>query len=326
MSTTLSLRISGSGTIQTVQLPAGLSRLGRDPNNDILIADSAISRQQATLQTETAADALGVHVTMNPSSPNTMVKGAQTVRDCWVVPGESFQIGPYRFEVIAEAKVPDARGAVLPTDPAGAIDLHLVLEADRVAPRWQKSKAGDDVAAGAAVQRARRSLLLLVGVAVLAGGAAWFFLEETQPANGENGMANMAQTPDPLEAVPKLECQDKDACLRRAQDSFALAKKLRETGGRDLVTVYKIAKHMHRAYQTLGDDVDRIPELPSRYEQARTELSTMFSDLFFRYRQAKRNDNPAEQLAILKALRPLCDEDSHRFCTSLEMSIRLLQE
>lgn len=326
MSTTLSLRISGSGTIQTVQLQDGLSRLGRDPSNDILIADSAISRQQATLQTETSAESLGVYVTMNPGSPNTMIKGAQPMREGWILPGESFQIGPYRFELIAEAKVPDARGAVLPTDPAGPVDLHLVLDAERIAPRWQKSKEGDDAAAGAAVKRARRSLLLLLGVGLIAGSAAWFFLEETQTAGGENGMASLGQAPDPLEAVPKLECQDKDACLRRAQDSFALAKKLRETGGRDLVTVYKIAKHMHRAYQTLGDDVDRIPELPSRYEQARTELMTMFSDLYFRYRQAKRNDNPTDQLAILKALQPLCDEDSHRFCNSLEMSVRLLQE
>lgn len=128
-----------------------------------------------------------------------------------------------------------------------------------------------------------------------------------------------------LDAIPKIECQGKDACLRLAHYEVSLARKIEEMKEPDFSSIYNITKHLHRAYYALGEDPSSIPDLPKKYEQARLELMNKFSDLHFRYQIARRNENRKEELSILESILPICKEERHSFCANLELSYRLLR-
>lgn len=326
MYTTLTLRIHSNDGVRHVALQPQPLRIGRAPESDVFINDPAISRHQLSVEPFTSPQGVAALFKMNPQSPNQLIKSGRVMTEDLIFPGEICFIGPYRFEVHAESALPQANAGPLPADPGGAIDLSLVREAERVAPRWRQETGGTDAAA-APKKRVLRTLLLPLATLMALGTFAWTLLDPGGSSGTEMEVSRLtASAPDLFAAMPRLECADPDACLHRARDAVQSAQRLREGGGRDLITLYKIAKQLHRANQALGIDADRIPDLPGKFEQARADLNTLFSDIFFRYQQAKRNESESGQLAALKAMRPLCDEDRHEFCMSLELQYKLLRD
>jgi len=331
MSTTLTLRIHTNEGLRNIPLEARPLRVGRAPESDVMIADPAISRHQLTITPHASAQGIAALFSMNPLSPNQLVKDGRILTEGIIQPGEICFVGSYRFELHATAALPKAAAGPLPEDPAGPIDLRLVEPVERIAPRWRQVNGllgGAGAGGPGSEQRQVLRGALLPGAALLVCAALGWVLLGPEAAHRATDPSEMTgpQLPDLFAAMPKLECPDAEACLTRAKDAVQLAAKLRNSGSQDLITAYKIAKQLHRANQALGADADRIPDLPGKCEQARAELATLFSDLYFRLQQARRNDNQREQLAVLKTLRPLCDEDRHAFCTKLELQYRLLKD
>lgn len=327
MSTTLTLRIFTNEGVRNIPLEARPMRVGRAPESDVMIADPAISRHQLTISPHVSAQGVGALFTMNPHSPNQLVKDGRPLTEGILHSGEICFVGAYRFEIHATASLPQAAAGLLPEDPAGPIDVRLAEPIERIAPRWRQlnGRVGDAAAPSSA--QALRGVLLPTAALLVCAALGWVLLgPDASRRAADASEMNEPRIPDLFAAMPKLECPDGEACLARAKDAVQLAAKLRNSGSRDLITAYKIAKQLHRANLALGTDADRIPDLPGKYEQARAELSTLFSDLYFRLQQARRNDNQREQLVVLKTLRPLCDEDRHAFCTKLELQYRLLKD
>src|SRR6195952_3525916 len=169
MGTIFSLRIVGGNSSRRFELrPGDISLVGRAVESNILIPDPNISRHQLTVWVR--ADHIDVE--MNTQTPNQLGKNGQAAPTASLVPGEFFDIGPYRFELEATSELPVAAAGILPPDPAGPIDLKLADELQRIAPRWStlaKASAGTSpVAATATEGPLRRLLLPLAAIVVLA--------------------------------------------------------------------------------------------------------------------------------------------------------------
>src|SRR6185436_17391473 len=121
-----------------------------------------------------------------------------------------------------------------------------------------------------------------------------------------------------LATVQAPTCPDPDACLNLARDRLEVAQKLRQSGARDIVTLYRAAKQLHQARQALDGDEDRLPGLKDGYRRATSELATAYTDLQFRFERAQSEGDPQRQLATVQAIRPLCEEDRLPLCTDLE--------
>jgi hypothetical protein len=323
MSTTLTLLIISSDGTRRVPLGDGPTRVGRDPSADVLIADPAISRHQLTLTRR------GDHVLveMSPQSRYQAVKNGKPAMKIELYSGERFELGPYKFELVAQVELPKAERGPLDEDPGGPVDLGLAQEAERIAPRWRAyAEAPKPAPPPQEVVPLWRRIALPAGVALVLGFAAFDFLKpESEPApQPQPGLEDAP--PDLLAAVQPIDCQGPEACLNRARDLYQIGVKLTESGLRDLLSLYKSAKQLHRARLALGKDTGKIPDLGARADRARELLNTELSDQWFRYRRAAKEGQLVPQLQSLRSILGVCREDRHRFCQSLELTYKRVEE
>lgn len=325
MGTTFSLRVVGGNSSRRFDLqPGDISQVGRAVESNILIPDPNISRHQLTVWVREDR----IDVEMNPQSSNQLVKNGHVVATTSLVPGEFFDIGPYRFELEATAELPVAAAGLLPPDPAGAIDVKLADELQRIAPRWSTvEKAGAATSAGAAAtaEGPLRRLLLPLAAVVVAALVAWEYLGVTPPKAPDDSAVAAANL-DLLGSVAPPNCHGGEACLNQAREFYKLAEKMREGGSRDLITLYRIAKQLHRARLALNGKEEQLPELQNRYRRARSELTTAFTDVQFRFERARSEGDLNRQLAALQAVLALCEEDRLPICTDRERTYQQLRE
>jgi hypothetical protein len=289
-----------------------------------LIPDPNISRHQLTVFVRDDH----IDVQMNPQSSNQLVKNGHVARTVSLVPGEFFDIGPYRFELEATSELPVAAAGLLPPDPAGPIDIKLAEEMQRLAPRWS-TVAGAAATASAVVATPtegplRRALLPLAAV-VVAALVAWEYFG-SEPVTSQNDGVQAVANIDLLASVQLPNCHGDEACLNQAHEFFKLGEKLREGGSRDLITLYRIAKQFHRARLALNGHEERLPELKNSYRRARSELATAFTDIQFRFERARTEGDVSRQLAALQAVLALCEEDRLPICTDRERTYQQLRE
>jgi len=107
-----SVAIFYNDVVRHYLLDQPLTRVGREPSSDIMIADPTISRHQLALELR----AESVWVQMNPDSPNVMVCNGRAETAQELYPGQVFYVGPYRFEIHAAAELPEARRQALNED------------------------------------------------------------------------------------------------------------------------------------------------------------------------------------------------------------------
>lgn len=317
--TTAMLRIVGKDGSRLVTLGHGVLWAGRSQTADIRIDDPEISRKQFSIELLGTSGSVSARVSIQPDSPNGFIMNGRSARDLIVQPGDTFSLGSYRFELRNTESQREALLQGLPNDPAGTVTIDSAdAERRRIAPEWQLHGG----TSGAANQPKSSRLPLLVGLLIALCGAGilggyglgWF------DAAVPKELGPLSDTkPDLLKAVPKLECDGLQACLTRAADSVGQARKLQQGGSRDLMTLYRIARHYHRAFTALGDNVHRIPDLADKYDAAKTQLETAFGDLYFRLKRSITNENRRDQLSTVRAMMPLCAEDPHDFCHGLEL-------
>lgn len=329
MSALFCLRVLTSNSTRRFDLmPGDVSSVGRATEANILIPDPNISRHQMTLFVRDDH----VYVEVNPQSPNQLVKNGRVAQQENLFPGEFFDIGPYRFEL--ELKpievVADLTGR-LPPDPAGPIDIRLASEVQRIAPRW--STVGRDAARTADEQQVKpaetqglvRRLGLPAAAAVTMAMLAWLFVFRADAGDSDAAEAARADG-DLLASVKAPACRSDDACLIQARDSVQLAEKLRQSGARDLITLYRTAKQLRLAQQALGDRDDRLPNLKASAQRAHKELMTAVADQQFQLRRAREENDIYRQLSTLQTMLGLCAEDRVPFCTDYERAYQQIRE
>jgi hypothetical protein len=323
MGISFSLAIVHNDTVRHHALERALTRIGRDPTSDILIDDPTISRHQLTLELQPES----VRVEMNPKSPNVMVRNGRPEMAEELHAGEFFYVGPYRFEIHASADLPQARRS-LDEDPAGPIDLTQLQESERMAPRWRsaavEAKSTDAIAGLTGTteeapglspsMRIALVIFLCLVVGYLTHDYWWPAPPQVTPAP-----VSFADR-DLLKAVKPISCQSQGECLERAKDAHRIALELIQSSARDLVTLYKIAKLLHRAQLALGRDVEQIPGLKERYQLARANLQVSFADHIFFYQRALAENLTKEQKQLLQNVLPICREDRQPFCQSMEQA------
>jgi hypothetical protein len=327
MNTTFTLLIISSEGTRRVVLGDGPTRVGRDPSADILIADPAISRHQLTLLRK------GDHVLceMNPQSRYQAVKNGRPAMKLELYSGERFELGPYKFELCAEVELPKAQRGLLDEDPGGPVDLLQAHGVERFAPRWRAQTEALGAASPApTVQPPEvvprwRKIALPAGVLVVVGFLGYDALKPEAPASTQAAQ-QQAPPPDLLADVQPVDCQGPEACLNRARDLYRVGVKLAESGTRDLLTLYKSAKQLHLARLALGKDTAKIPDLVQRADRSRELLRTELSDQWFRYQRAASEGQLAPQLESLRTVLTVCREDRHRFCQSLELTAKRVEE
>lgn len=325
MSTTLTLLIISSEGTRRVPLGDGPTRVGRDPSADVLIADPAISRHQLTLTRR------GDHVLveMSPQSRYQAIKNGKPAMKIELYSGERFELGPYKFELAAQVELPKAQRGPLDEDPGGPVDLGLAQEAERIAPRWRAYAEAEAPAPKAQeVVPLWRRIALPVGAALVLGFVAYDFLKPEDASGPQSQLQGVQEDvpPDLLAAVQPIDCQGPEVCLNRARDLYQIGVKLTESGMRDLLSLYKSAKQLHRARLALGKDVGKIPDLGPRADRARELFNTELSDQWFRYRRAAKEGQLGPQLESLRSILSVCREDRHSFCQSLELTNKRIEE
>ena len=321
-----SVAIFYNDVVRHYLLDQPLTRVGREPSSDIMIADPTISRYQLTLELRGES----VWVQMNPDSPNVMVCNGRAEMAQELYPGQVFYVGPYRFEIHAATELPEARRQALNEDPAGPIDVSAAAGLERIAPRWRSitveasdstdhaAKLPDAVTAEApGLTPLTRALL----VAVLCGLGGYLIYDFTRPPPPPPVPVTAAFAKlDLLAVVKPIGCQRRTECLERARDAHRIAKELIQGSTRDLVTRYKVAKLLHRAKLALGKEFVQIPDFKARYLTARTELETAYADHNFNYERAVSENQIKEQKLYLQNILPICREDRQPFCDSLELA------
>jgi len=333
MALSFSLSISINDTVRKQTLNRSVTRVGRDHASDIVINDPTVSRHQFTIELHPES----VQVEMNPASPNVMVRNGRPQMAGEFHSGEVFYVGPYRFELLAVADLPTAHRHIN-EDPAGPIDMSQLEEVDRLAPRWrsvveasnsaQDKKPGEPQSAGdgnGVVPESEAPKIspftmfaLLVFLGFLGGYLTYEFWMPPGPAI--KPLTVQFTEKDLLRAVRPIACQSKAECLERAKDSHRIAQELIQSSARDLVTLYKTAKLLHRAVVALGKDAELIPGLKAHYERAKFELETSFADHVFFYQRAMAEGQTKEQKQLLQNLLPICREDRQPFCLAMEQA------
>lgn len=324
MSTTFTLLIIQNESVRKVDLKGQTNTVGRDPSTDILIPDPAISRRQFTITHR------GDHVVieMNPQSRYQAVKNGKQAMKIELYPGERFELGPYKFEIQGQVALPQAQRGPLDEDPGGPVQLSLAEEEKRIAPRWRAyaevlEEKADKAAPPAEVVPLWRRIGLPGAALLMVGFLAYDFLK---PAPPPQAAQRDPGAPDLLAAVQPIDCTGPEVCLNRARDLYLIGIKLGEGGMRDLLSLYKSAKHLHRARLALGTEANRIPELVPQAERAKQALTTEFSDQWFRYSRAAKEEKSEVQLQVLRTLLSVCREDRHSFCQDLELTYKRLEE
>lgn len=327
MSTTFTLLIIQNESVRKVDLKGQTNTVGRDPSTDILIADPAISRRQFTITHR------GDHVAieMNPQSRYQAVKNGKPAMQLDLYPGERFELGPYKFEIQGQVALPQAERGPLDEDPGGPVQLSLADEEKRIAPRWRaygealdkKADQADKAAPPAEVVPLWRRIGLPGAALLVVGFLAYDFLKPEPPPQAAQRDPG---PPDLLAVVQPIDCSGPEVCLNRARDLYQVGLKLGEGGMRDLLSLYKSAKHLHRARLALGKEPQKIPELVTQAERAKQALNTEFSDQWFRYSRAVTEGRSEVQLEVMRTLLSVCREDRHSFCQDLDLTYRRLQE
>lgn len=322
---TFSVTITSSDLVRHFPLGTRPCTVGRDPTSDIFIGDPAISRQQMTLYPTGEA----IRVEMNPKSPNVLVRNGCARMSDEVHPGESFHVGPYRFEITVSADLPEARPRGLAEDPAGHIDLKELDESERIAPRWRSNdappldvmKASEPAKAQAGEDQAELSptvrLALLGFLALLCSYLIYDFMKP-QPVPTADVTARSLGDTNLLAAVKPIGCDSQVECFERARDSYRVASELLRGSSSDLGTRFKIARHLARAKRALGSAPGQIPGLEEQLTRALSELKVSFADTAFLYERSIKEGQLKEQKEALAALLGLCSEDRHAFCASVE--------
>ncbi len=333
MALSFSLSISINDTVRKQTLNGSVLHVGRDQSSDIVINDPTISRHQFTIELHPES----VHIEMNPASPNVMVRNGRPQMAGVFHSGEVFYVGPYRFELLAVADLPTAHRHIN-EDPAGPIDMSQLDEADRLAPRWRSvvetaNKSSDNrpgepqpssegeapVQESEAPQVSAGTMFaLLVFLGFLGGYLTYEFWMPPGPAI--KPLTVQFTEKDLMRAVRPIACQSQEECLERAKDSHRVAQELIQSSARDLVTLYKTAKLLHRAQLALGKDPERIPGLKAQYERAKLDLETAFADHVFFYQRAMAEGLTKEQKQLLQNLLPICREDRQPFCLAMEQA------
>jgi hypothetical protein len=322
MNTTLTLHITSKERSRDFVLGSEPTRVGRDPRCEISIPDPVISREQFTL----SPLGEGVLVQLNPQSRNHLIYNGRALSRCELLPGQSFQVGPYRFELLATVRLPDVPYGGPPPDPAGALDASLIEEGQRAAPRWRVESSSRTVQPVDEPAGSSRGLLAGSTLAILFC-SGYLLHGELQPRKAAAVSSATEFRPTDLKsAIRLLDCDTPPFCANQARDLYQTALQLSESGSTDLLTLYKIHKQYYRALHLLGPDPDTIPGLKAHYEEASEELGTTFSDIWFRYRRAVAEGEPGGQLQAMRTLLPLCEEDPHAFCDSMKLSYRRLQD
>lgn len=331
MATSFHLAIIHRDTVRRFPLEPRRYTVGRDPFSDIFIGDPLISRHQLTL--EPAGDR--VQVIMNPKSRNSMVRNGNARMSDEVYSGEWFQVGPFRFEVTIIKEPPKVKRPLGP-DPAGPIDMSVLDDSARIAPHWRSQEASPPKpigiaepvgkalplppgAAAAPTEGPGLSPLMRVCLLVLfcmLGGYLLYELSRPVPPPPPS-IKYFADT-DLMAAVKSMSCDSEAECLERARDSYQVARELLRSSFRDLITLYKIVRHLHRARRALGEKHKLFPDLDSQYQRMRDELRVAFADTAFLYERALSEQRLKEQQSILRVLMHLCHEDRHAFCGGLE--------
>jgi hypothetical protein len=331
MSTSFNLAIIYRDTVRRFPLEQRRYTVGRDPFSDIFIGDPLISRHQLTLQ---PADDR-VLVTMNPKSRNAMVRNGDARMSDEVYSGEWFQVGPFRFEVTILKEPPKAK-RLLSADPAGPIDMSALDDSARIAPHWRSNEAAAPKPIGIA-EPAGKALPLPAGAAATPAEApglsplmrvcllvlfcmlgGYLLYELSRPLPPPPPSIKYFADTDLMVAVKNMSCDSEAECLERARDSYQVARELLRSSFRDLVTLYKIVRHLHRARRALGENHKLFPDLDSQYQRMRDELRVAFADTAFLYERALSEQRLKEQQSILRVLMHLCQEDRHTFCAGLE--------
>lgn len=321
-----SLRIVSPGSIRSFELsPGDISQVGRDEASHIFIEDPRISSHQLTLDVQEGY----VDVAVNPRSQNRILKGGKLTDSDRLIPGGCFEIGPYRFELEDLSELPTPRITGLPPDPAGPIDISLALDARRVAPRWSTIAGArpeppkkETTPPPQTASWLRRIALPAAALAVF-GLVAWLYIfPTTTDSTNKPAVINV----DLLAGVARPNCASEEACLGQAREAFDVAEKLRQSGARDLVTLYRRAKQLQRAQLALGGRTDRLPDLMNSHRRARTDLTTTFSDLQFRFQRANAEGDIYGQLAALQPILALCAEDPMPFCIDRQRIYQALRE
>lgn len=325
MSTVFTLRVIKDNHIRRFDLlPGDVSALGRSVESNIHIPDPSISRHQATLRVLDDH----VDVEMNPESPNELLKNGRHARRHPLFPGDCASIGPYRFELEATTAEPVAAPNALPPDPAGPIDLSLAEEQRRIAPRWSTTAVETSARRAPDAPDIKKSALRRLGLpaaaAAVAGLCGWIYLREP-PGAGDGAPARLPSV-NLLAAVQSPNCGGEEACVKLARDRFEVAEKLRQSGARDLVTLYRAAKLLHQAQLALDGRNELFPELADKYRRAQSDLGTVFTDLQFRAERARVEHDPQRQMAALKSILALCEEDRLPMCVDQERVYQQLKE
>jgi hypothetical protein len=206
-----------------------------------------------------------------------------------------------------------------------------------MAPRWRsasvdvgkgagpakesKGNGGIEAATDEAPGLSPSARIALMAVLLLLGGYLTYDFMKP-PADEEKLPTVSFSGTDLLAAVKPIACQSPSECLERARDADRIATDLIHSSARDLVTLYKIAKLLHRAQLALGKDVDQIPELKARYGRARAQLQVAFADQAFFYQRALAENQTKEQKQLLQNILPICREDRQPFCQSLELAFQ----
>lgn len=324
--TALALRIIGKDGSHLVSLRPGVLWVGRSPTADIRIDDPEISRKQFSLERISSRHGVRLRVCIDPDSRNEFQKDGMAQRELFVQPGESFLLGSYRFEFQVEPSPAESGELLVPNDPAGTVEPASLEEGRRIAPHWQLSGTQAESTSGGAVARPAVLGALVAALISVGGGAAWALGLFDPPVLEQSSALTATRPPDLLKVIPKLECDGAQACLARAADSVQQARRLQQGGSRDLMTLYRIARHLHRAYTTLGVDANRIPDLAEKYDVAKTDLESAFGDLYFRLKRSIVNEHRRDQLITVRAIYPLCEEDSHEFCHGLELFYKRIKD
>lgn len=288
--------------------------VGRGNDVDILVADVSISRQQFTVQH--AGDALDIAA--SPQSRNQLLLNNRPIvpgQPGKLRPGDRLSVGYCAFELHAEAEVPVAKPAKIPTDPAGPIDTSLVEEEQRIAPRWmasledEKAKEKKKAAVGPKKPKTLVERLALPGMVALLGLLIVVYLQQNQDGLNVTPPERLDLFADP----PPVDCSDPEECFGRAKRAYDLGVKLSEQSGADPATIYKAARQFQMASIALKGQNYRLPELQPRYEAARKRVITAFEDARLRLMRAQQEGNPQAALSAIEEQLALLADSKHPY-------------
>lgn len=292
--------------------------VGRGQDADILVSDVSVSRHQFTISH--AGDSIDVQV--SPQSRNQVLLNGHPITAGRVRPGDRLAVGYCAFEVVAETVLPTARPAAIPVDPAGPIDMSLVEEERRIAPRWMAALEDEEAKkkAAAAAQKKQQQghkgkpvlerLALPLSMMVLLVLGGFYYYQRTRPPPV---VFEPPQRLDLFADPPPVGCSEPEECFGKAKRSYELGVKLMEQSGADPATLFKAARQFQAASIALKGQNYRLPELQPRYEAARRKVITAFEDARLQLIRAQQEGNPSAALQAIEKQLALLEGSKHPY-------------